>query len=103
MVAQRERVRDGFGLKTHARLRTCVDTGFDDSTHYPVEVGCPDGGEYDAEDGDKVGNKKDVGTARPTGQEYHQNNHRNVNGHPEKAYVSRTVDDKYGMGAHGTT
>jgi hypothetical protein len=61
-VAHRERVRDRFGLKVHSRLCTCVDTSLDHSTHYPVQVGRPDGGEYDAEDGDKVGYKKDVGT-----------------------------------------
>ena|SRR6266478_5408097 len=62
-VVHRERVRDRLGLKTHGRLGTCVDTSFNHSTHYPVQVGCPDRSEYDAEDGDKVGDEENVGTA----------------------------------------
>ena len=81
----RERVRDSFGLKAHGGLCARVDTGFDHPTHDPVQVGCPNRGEDDAENGDKIRNKENVGTAGPTGQGYHENNHCNVNSDPDIA------------------
>src|ERR1700760_507092 len=84
-VVYRERVRDRFGLKAHGRLCTCVDTGFDHPTHYPVQVGCPDCGKYDTENGDIIGDIEEVGATGPTGQGYHKDNHSNVNSNPDKA------------------
>ena len=65
-VVHGERVRDRLGLKAHGRLCVRVRTGFDHPTHYPVQVGRPDCGEDNTENGDKIGDVENVGTTRPT-------------------------------------
>ena len=56
-VECRENFSNGLGLKAHGGLGTRVDTGFDHSTYYPVLVSGPDRGEYDTQNGDKIGNE----------------------------------------------
>ena len=82
-VVYGESVGDGLGLKAHGGLGASIDTSFNHSTQNPVLVGCPNSGEHDAKNGDKIGDEEDVDAARPLRKEYHEYYHQNINCNPE--------------------
>jgi hypothetical protein len=82
-VVYGECIGDGLGLKVHGGLCTYIDTSFNHSTQNPVLVGCPNSGEYDAKNGDKIGDEEDVYAAGPFRKEYHEYYHQNIDRDPE--------------------
>lgn len=82
-VVNRDRIGNGLGLKVHGGLCACVETSFGHPTRNPVLVCCPNSGEHDAKNVDKIGDEEDVHAAEPIRKEYHEDYDQNINCNPE--------------------